>query len=652
MFGMFTRQADDTTAVTFIEASAEAGLTLEATGEKKLPTVSGTVYTGGLLNLAKFDRPVVIDLAGVEATADPQPLLRDHDALKPLGQARPVVTAEGLMLEAGSITQVGKHATEITAASKNGHHWQASIGGHASDIQPLEAGETLMVNGRAVTGPAYIARGFKWAETSVVGAGADLGGTRLEIAASANGWHTDPVQAAGQRQQILANYSLSEAERMTIEQEALTNNWTPTELATTAIRTSRPSLGHIEAAGSDASVRFSRPDNVHADGRLIEAALLRNAGFGLEELQAEYPADIAEAAMHDRFNGFKLQAAMRACVRQAGHDPDRMGTPQTSEFIRAAFSARFPVQAASGFSTVNTPDLLANVQNKAMLRAYNSTPVAWQQICRPDSIGDFKPAKRVRLTMDGLLKEIGGSGEIESTELTDDAYANQLTTFARRIALSRQMIVDDDLQGLLQMPRLFGRQAALTIEHIVFTVLLSNPTLDDGNPVFASARNNLLTGAGSALSSTSLSDANRQFWKLTDTAGHPVLIEPKKLLVPPEIHDTAIELIESRAIVFAGGGGNEQRPNANVHAGRFAVVPTPYLSSTAIDNSNLTAWYLLADPMDGIGIMDIAFLNGRRGPTIEADSTSFETLGTQWRCYLDFGVAFADFRAGVRADGQ
>ena len=50
--------------------------------------------------------------------------------------------------------------------------------------------------------------------------------------------------------------------------------------------------------------------------------------------------------------------------------------------------------------------------------------------------------------------------------------------------------------------------------------------------------------------------------------------------------------------------------------------------------------------------IEIAYLRGKRTPTIESGEMSFNTLGMGWRCYWDLGVAMQDHRAAVKSKGE
>ena len=88
-----------------------------------------------------------------------------------------------------------------------------------------------------------------------------------------------------------------------------------------------------------------------------------------------------------------------------------------------------------------------------------------------------------------------------------------------------------------------------------------------------------------------------------------------------------------------------------MHAGQYQPVVSPYLGSAAgLTGHSDTAWYLLGNPED-IAIVQVAYLQGLRTPTIEGGETDFNTLGMQWRTFWDFGVAMQETRGGVKSKG-
>jgi hypothetical protein len=78
-------------------------------------------------------------------------------------------------------------------------------------------------------------------------------------------------------------------------------------------------------------------------------------------------------------------------------------------------------------------------------------------------------------------------GELKHLQLVEESYSQQVETYGRIVALTRQMLVNDDLDALTQIPRIMGRSSALTIQNAVYELLLSNP----GTPaLFSVAHNN------------------------------------------------------------------------------------------------------------------------------------------------------------------
>jgi hypothetical protein len=86
---------------------------------------------------------------------------------------------------------------------------------------------------------------------------------------------------------------------------------------------------------------------------------------------------------------------------------------------------------------------------------------------------------------------------------------------------------------------------------------------------------------------------------------------------------------------------NKPKPQANPHVGKFEVVSSSYLSNPSFPGYSSKAWYLFADP-NRLPALEVAFLNGVDRPTVEKTDADFNTLGIQFRGYIDFGVREQD----------
>ena len=122
---------------------------------------------------------------------------------------------------------------------------------------------------------------------------------------------------------------------------------------------------------------------------------------------------------------------------------------------------------------------------------------------------------------------------------------------------------------------------------------------------------------------------------------------PAILLVPPALWATGAQLMQSTGL---NNGATSATPDANVWANKFRLNTSAYMQSAALTGNSATAWYLLADPGD-VPTIETAFLNGNETPTVETADADFGMLGIAMRAFLDYGIAFQEYRGGVRSAG-
>jgi hypothetical protein len=126
----------------------------------------------------------------------------------------------------------------------------------------------------------------------------------------------------------------------------------------------------------------------------------------------------------------------------------------------------------------------------------------------------------------------------------------------------------------------------------------------------------------------------------------------KYLVVPPALGVTAKELYTSRTVNTGGSSTKTKVPDANVFAGKYEPLITPYISNSNIStNYSSTLYFLFGDPAD-VAAYDIAYLNGKQTPTIERFDLTGGAVGIGFRGYMDFGIAEQDPRGAVRATGE
>jgi hypothetical protein len=282
----------------------------------------------------------------------------------------------------------------------------------------------------------------------------------------------------------------------------------------------------------------------------------------------------------------------------------------------------------AAFATHAIIDILSNVANKFLLSGFNAVERTWDQIAAIRSVNDFKSVSLYRLNGSFKFSKVGNGGQMQSADASDSKRSVNADTYGITSSLTRQDMVNDDLNALTALPQRIGRGAALSLAEQIWTEFQnSNATY------YAKAT----AAAGNALTLASLKTAATSFRKLTDPDGNPLGISPSVLLVPPELELAAAELMGSALLI---SGNTTAQGNANVLAGRYRVVSSAYLSSAS-------TWWLCSDAAD-LAAMDVVFLNGQQTPTIEQVEAAPDTLGVILRGYMDFGCAKGESLAAYR----
>lgn len=405
-------------------------------------------------------------------------------------------------------------------------------------------------------------------------------------------------------------------------------------------------------AGRPQGPHFHVPKGPEANANVIEVALLQAGGYFRElsperrkEEEARYGDQTMQAA-HTVFRGrIGVQQAITFAAKMHGYTGSDM--IRDSEDIRAAFNYairggsnyRPDIAASTGFSGADLTNVLANVQNKYLLEGYNHVDDSFKYISATASVKDFKPTKSINLLSDVVFKELGATGEIQHGNISDEAYANQAKTYAIMLAITREHIINDDLNALSKLPRMVGRGAALKRNDVFWTKFLADTAIFNTD----NSKLNYYADAAAVLSSASLSVLVQKFRDQKDPKNQILGLTPKILLVPTALETKALELMKGMNVVY-GGSTAAMQPNINIFAGRFQCVVSPYLTASA------TAWYLLADPLD-LPLIEVCYLSGNEAPIIQTAEASFNTLGIQMRGVHDFGVEWQNYRAGQKSKG-
>ena len=674
-------------------------LTIEATDKEKtsggIPQFRMVAYTGGLMRIEGFPHPVVVDLEGLVIDRQDIPVRLDHQSRQGVGHTQRVAVENGSLIAEGLVSRDTSWARDVIRSGQNGFPWQASIGAAVIDAQFIPNGQNVTVNGRTFDGPIHVVRKATLKEISFVDNGADSS-TSARIAANSKeqshmhetatpgpGNQTtiaDPKpvtpsttesappkaptttpednpsparpttlaaratedvsdaptpadqnpmmqlrkQMAEETRRIQAIRSTCEGKHPDIEAQAIEEGWDITKTELHVLRASRPQVP-VAIQGTGQSSRPSNP-------QVFEAVALLASGLPSSRVQALYAEPVLEAA--DKLRGIGVQ---EFCEMACGQQLPRFRRDATG-WLQAAFSS------------ASLPGVLSNIANKMLLEGYNYVEDAWRRIAKIASVNDFKEHTRYRMTGSFKFQQVGPDGEIKHGQLDEQQFGQKADTHGIMFALTRQMIINDDLGAFTDIPRQIGMGAAESIAEAVWSLWLRNPTQADGKAFFHADHNNYSEGADTALSIDGLTAAEILFAQQVKPNGKPLGIMPSLLLVPPGLK-VAAEMLMKSLQLNETTTTNKPKPSTNPHAGKFDVVSSVYLSNTSFTNASNKAWYLLADP-NRLSAIEVAFLNGVDRPTVEKTDADYSTLGVQFRGYIDFGVREQDHRGAVKLKGE
>jgi hypothetical protein len=365
--------------------------------------------------------------------------------------------------------------------------------------------------------------------------------------------------------------------------------------------------------------------------KVIEASLCLSLGISDEFIAADPAYGPGIASMAYRRRRMSLHGAIAEAMRA-----EREPCPHGGNAIFAALMESKTIEAA-GFSTVSLPGILGNVANKLLLQAFTSVESTYDVIANQAEFSNFQKQSIYRLDALGDFPIVPPDGEIKHGSLGQDAYQNQLATRGMMLTLSRQSIINDDLSAFRSLAAMLGRKARVAVEQALYQMVM-----EASDSFYSVANGNRLVGA---LGITELGAAEAALTMMADQAGTPIFATPKYLLVPPALKYLADQLFTSQYV--DNYTTNVAMPTANPFQQRFPVVSSPFLSQSTLPGSSASTWYLIADPLL-LPAFQVAYLTGKRLPTVETSDTQFNTLGLHMRCYWDFGVTRLDYRGAIK----
>lgn len=389
-------------------------------------------------------------------------------------------------------------------------------------------------------------------------------------------------------------------------------------------------------------------DNPKVDASAASEQLLKHLGQGNEPM-AGNTSIIMGATAGDKF----VEAASNAILARSGNGQRDRSNPFNGatlmDFARAALDLsgiqsrgmdkREVVGAAFTHSTSDFPILLENVMHKTLLTAYATALDTWTRFCKTGDLSDFRPHGRYRTGSFGNLDKKTENNEFKNKSISD-ALKESITlgTKGNIININREMIINDDLGGFLDLLMQMGRAAKRTVESDVYALLLSNPKMSDGKTLFHADHGNL--GTASAVTMAAIEAGRVSMAKQKDIGKN--------------------DFLDIRPSIFVGGlstGGDARMVNDSQYdpeAENKLQKPNKVrgLLNDVVDSPRVSGnqWFLFADPNDA-PVLEVGFLDGNQEPYLEMKD-GFTQDGVSYKVRLDYAVGAIGYEGAYRNPGE
>jgi hypothetical protein len=406
--------------------------------------------------------------------------------------------------------------------------------------------------------------------------------------------------------------------------------------------------GHI-IEESELEAELSRAANMMAE--LTRDGLIRGNGYeksvvsGMiteaEKIQAAFDSMFDLEIDKTRLGNVRpFEGIREAYARVTGDAAVAGGISGASTLgqIRVSESAPIGRITEADTTTASFSYLLGTSMNKRLLKDYQAWPAEWMKFCQIVPIRDFKQQSRVRFGAFGSLPIVAEDTAYTSVSLTDSAATYVPQKRGNLVTVSREVILNDDLQAVKQIPTKLAVAAAYTLAEFVYGFLSSNANIYDGSALFTTGAPHSNLGA-SALSTAAMQTGVTAMREQTNYAGKRIGLRPRYLVVPPELEWTAMVATKSAGI--PGSPNND----LNTMLGFCQPIVSPQLTSA-------TQWFLIADPRE-VDTIEVGFVGGEVSPTLLLQDgpllgASFTNDVISYKIRHTYGGVVNDFRGLYR----
>ena len=588
----------------------------------------------------------VILAAGVNLPKNKQiPLINSHDRSNIdniLGSVRDI-RVEGESVIGRLYFSKDETAQRALNKIREGHLDSGSVGYEQAESVWVPEGESTVINSKTYAGPMLITKSWNLKEFSLVAIGADPN--------------------AKAREEIIESVSISReaVEQIDKESETMEKNTNPVEQPQTvdieAIKREALQIEQTRAAKiTELCTRHGCPEMAadfirtsasieSVQDKILDAIAARTVS--LSTAKVEIGKEASEKMREAATDGILMRSGMK--VKNAAAGAEQMRGMGFADIARTCLEEKDISTRLMGKQEILTramsasdfPNILANVANKAVMMGYQMGQNTWRAWAKSGMLPDFKASKRVRLS-DAPEMVLNRAGEeVRHGVVSDVGEEMTLKTYARKLIITREALINDDAGLFNRVFSMFGQRAANDIEAAVYAVLTGNPTMSDGGTLFNTTAVTTTGGhanqasSGAVVSSTTVAAAMIAMGKQVGEKGSALSLMGKYIIGGFENKVQTDLLVNSTTDTTLTG-------NANYN---------PFRNFVGITTGHITTkkWFLVSDMLDTV---EVAFLDGKETPTLYAVENDGDILGRSFVGYIDYVAKALEWRSMYCNPGQ
>ncbi|MFN3987586.1 MAG: hypothetical protein ACK4KV_19015 [Rhodocyclaceae bacterium] len=310
-------------------------------------------------------------------------------------------------------------------------------------------------------------------------------------------------------------------------------------------------------------------------------------------------ADMFDAFFDPAHKDHRQVQSFRECYIEVTGDRRVTGRLEQCDMVRLreSLGARF-VEATMTSATFS--HALGDSITRRMLADYRAQSQydVWRMAANVVPVADFRTQERTRWGGFGDLPVVAEGADYQDGGIPDDEVATYKAAKSGRLSrVTLEMIRNDDVGMVRQIPIKLSRAAKRTLAKFVLDFIRTNPVIYDSKALFHADHGNL---GAAALSAASWAAARLAMMQQTEAGSEERLgIPPRNLWVPADLEETAFDLFKQR-------GTNNDQSFIQTQAPR--VIPVWYWTDA-------NDWAASCDPLD-VPTIEIGFLDGNEEPEI------------------------------------